>query len=57
MEAGVTAVDLLDHLKGIERDAYRVAGDGHPNGRAFEAAARVLAPFVYEALETAPPEG
>ena len=54
-EAGVTSVDLLDYLQGIDREAYRVAGDGHPNGKAFESAAEVLAPVVYGVLETSSP--
>ena len=51
-EAGVTSVDLLDYLQGIDREVYRVSGDGHPNGKAFESAAEVLAPVVYGALKT-----
>ena len=54
-EAGVTSVDLLDYLQGIDREAYRVAGDGHPNGKAFESTAEVLAPVVYGVLETSSP--
>ena len=54
-EAGVTSVDLLDYLQGIDREAYRVAGDGHPNGKAFESAAEVLTPVVYGVLETSSP--
>jgi hypothetical protein len=54
-EAGVASVDLLDYLKNIDREAYRVPGDGHPNGKAFESAAEVLAPIVYGALETPSP--
>ena len=54
-EAGVASVDLLDYLKNIDREASRVPGDGHPNGKAFESAAEVLAPIVYGALETPSP--
>ncbi len=54
-EAGVTSVDLLDYLQSIDREAYRVSGDGHPNGKAFESAAEVLAPVVYGVLETSSP--
>ena len=54
-EAGVASVDLLDYLQNIDREAYRVPGDGHPNGKAFESAAEVLAPIVYGALEMPSP--
>ncbi len=54
-EAGVKSVDLLDYLQSIDREAYRVPGDGHPNGKAFEAAAGVLAPVIYGALKASSP--
>jgi len=50
-DQGVDAVDLLPRMGGKDFREYRVKGDGHPNGRAFEEAARVLAPVIYGILE------
>jgi len=50
-DQGVDAVDLLPQMEGRNFREYRVKGDGHPNGRAFEEAARLLAPVIYRMLE------
>lgn len=49
-ELGVTSLDLLPYLETRDAAAYRVEGDGHPNARAFEEAARVLAPVIHDYL-------
>ena len=49
-EEGVQSIDLLEFMARKDNRAYRVEGDGHPNGRAFEEAAAVLAPVIAESL-------
>lgn len=47
---GVNSVDLLEHMPDADNRPYRIEGDGHPNARAFETAAAVLAPTLVELL-------
>lgn len=50
-ENGVQAVDMLQHMQGKESKIYKVEGDGHPNGRAFDETAQTIAPLIYEYLK------
>jgi hypothetical protein len=54
-DQGVPAVDMLQHMEGKRSREFRVKGDGHPNGRAFEDTAQVLAPIIYAYLEGSAP--
>jgi lysophospholipase L1-like esterase len=42
-ELQVPAIDLLEHLQGLNTDGLRVPGDGHPNARAHQQIAKILA--------------
>lgn len=52
---GVRAVDMLTYMEGKDSENYRVEGDGHPNGRAFDETAQVIAPLIYEYLKVSGP--
>ena len=49
---GVTSLDLLEYMVDKDNRAYRIEGDGHPNGRSFAEAAAVLAPVIAGSLAT-----
>jgi len=52
---GVQAVDILPYMENKDYREYRVKGDGHPNSRAFNKTAQILAPIIYEYLEGSAP--
>jgi hypothetical protein len=50
-ENGVQAVDMLQYMQDKDSKRYKVEGDGHPNGRAFDETAQIIALLIYEYLE------
>jgi lysophospholipase L1-like esterase len=45
-EVNADFIDLLPYFSGTDSKFYMVEGDGHPNAKAFEKSAKILAPIV-----------